>query len=282
MSSDIKKPSGLRSLTTTSTANATPATSAGALRGLFGAGSVSSAGRSGIAAAPSKSATSLAMRDVAGVGGQASGRMIFAIDATASRSGAWDVAQQTTANMFDEISKLNLGKLSVRVLVFRGSSGPKDVVGDTPWHTNAKKLQEGMKGIGCVGGSTQFVDTFKRVLNEKHQEGDTLIMIGDSFEEDHEEIVKLAHKLKKQKSRVFAFHEGYDPDAEAVFKEVAEITGGAFAKFTADSNLSAFMKAAAAYAAGGDKGLARLASAGSKEAGLLQTQLRLSGPGGGK
>ena len=281
MSDDIKKPSGLRNLTTTSTANASVATGAGALRGLFGAGSLSSARTSGLAA-PSKAATSLAMRDAAGVQGAASGRLIFVIDATGSRAEAWDVAQKTTANMFDDISKLNLGKLAIRVLVFRGSSDPQDVVADTPWHTDAKKLQAGMKEIGCMGGSTQFVGSFKRILTEKAQDSDTIIMIGDSFEEEVKDVLKQADKFKAQKSRVFAFHEGYDPHAESVFKDIAERTGGAFAKFDANSNLSALMKAAAAFAAGGEKGLSRLASAGSKEAGLLQSQLRLSGPGGRK
>ena len=47
------------------------------------------------------------------------------------------------------------------------------------------------------------------------------------------------------------FHEGADPVAARAFREIARLTGGAYARFDANapSSLAALLRAAAAYAA---------------------------------
>ena len=73
--------------------------------------------------------------------------------------------------------------------------------------------------------------------------------------------------------KVFIFQEGRDPAVESGFREIARLSGGAYARFdvNAAGQLSALLRAAAAYAAGGLKALAKAEGAGGR---LLLTQLR--------
>ena len=52
----------------------------------------------------------------------ARGRLIFALDATASREPTWDMAAQLQAAMFEEAAKI--GGLDVQLVYYRGRRGP--------------------------------------------------------------------------------------------------------------------------------------------------------------
>ena len=67
------------------------------------------------------------------------------------------------------------------------------------------------------------------------------------------------------------FQEGRDPVVERGFREIARLTGGAYARFdtSAAAELGELLRAAAAYAAGGRKALAQ-----SGRGRLLLEQLR--------
>jgi hypothetical protein len=67
------------------------------------------------------------------------------------------------------------------------------------------------------------------------------------------------------------FQEGSDPAAEAAYREIARLTGGAWCRFDAGSaaQLRELLRAAAAYAAGGRDALKRLAKNASGAAALL-------------
>ena len=79
------------------------------------------------------------------------------------------------------------------------------------------------------------------------------------------------------------FHEGGDPVAEKAFREIARLTGGAYARFDASApgQLAGLLRAAATYAAGGRsalRGLAGPAKAGraaSARADEVRLQLTL-------
>jgi hypothetical protein len=68
------------------------------------------------------------------------------------------------------------------------------------------------------------------------------------------------------------FQEGHDPAAEAAFREIARLTGGAWCRFDAGSaaQLRDLLRAAAAYAAGGRDALTRLARGAPRAAALLE------------
>ena len=77
--------------------------------------------------------------------------------------------------------------------------------------------------------------------------------------------------------KAFMFHEGADPAAATAFREIARLTGGAYAAFdqSAPERLASLLSAAAAYAAGGARALEALAKETRGEAArLLLTQMR--------
>ena len=77
--------------------------------------------------------------------------------------------------------------------------------------------------------------------------------------------------------KAFMFHEGADPAAAGAFREIARLTGGAYAAFdqSAAQRLASLLAAAAAYAAGGSRALEAMAlEPKGDEARLLLTQMR--------
>jgi hypothetical protein len=62
---------------------------------------------------------------------------------------------------------------------------------------------------------------------------------------------------------VFCFQEGHNPIAQNAFRQVAKLSGGAWAPFDAASagTLRDLLRAVAVYAAGGRQALTRLTSA---------------------
>jgi hypothetical protein len=98
-----------------------------------------------------------------------------------------------------------------------------------------------------------------------------LIYVGDAMEEPIDDLCGLAGELGLLGVKAFMFHEGNDPDAARAFRELARLTGGAYAHFDigAPQALSELLRAAAAYAASGVEGLSRLAPHNEQARGLL-------------
>jgi hypothetical protein len=73
-------------------------------------------------------------------------------------------------------------------------------------------------------------------------------------------------------TRAFVFQEGRDAAVERGFREIARLTGGAYARFDANAagQLRELLRAVAAFAAGGVKALANQSGSGR----LLLEQLR--------
>jgi hypothetical protein len=91
------------------------------------------------------------------------------------------------------------------------------------------------------------------------------------MEESPLRLTSVAGELALRGVKAFMFQEGDDPAARRVFSEIARLTGGAYAAFDASApeRLGALLGAAAAYAAGGDAALERLALADGAAHGLL-------------
>jgi len=101
-----------------------------------------------------------------------------------------------------------------------------------------------------------------------------LVYVGDAMEEPLDDLCALAGELGLLGVKAFMFHEGHDPVAENAFREIARLTGGAYARFDASApgSLAGLLKAAAAYASGGASALRRLAAA-SPEAERVVAQI---------
>lgn len=204
--------------------------------------------------------------------GSSRGRLIFALDATMSRQPTWDLAIRLQGRMFD--STAALGGLDVQLVYFRGLSecrASRFVSGGTG-------LASVMSRISVAGGNTQI----GRVLTHARDEArrgrvGALIFVGDSLEERIDPLCGTAGELGLIGLKAFMFQEGRDRTAERGFREIARLTGGAYAPFDASApeRLAELLAAAAAYAAGGWTALqAQSRGTAGDGAQMLLSQLR--------
>lgn len=199
-------------------------------------------------------------------GNGASGRLIFALDATLSRQPTWDMACALQADMFKEAG--SVGKLSMRLIYYRGFNECRA----TGWITDTAKLARLMGSIQCVGGHTQIGKVLSDARREASASGvRALVFVGDAMEENIDELCATAGELGLLKVPCFMFQEGHDTAAEHAFREIARLTGGAWCRFDPGSaaQLRELLRAAAAYAAGGREALKRLAAASQGATHLL-------------
>ncbi len=181
------------------------------------------------------------------------GRLIFAMDATASREPAWDQACHIQAEMFNETSRL--GGLDIQLCWFRGYKE----FHASPWTTDSHGLLKIMTSVTCQAGHTQIGMVLQHALLEtRASKVNALVIVGDCMEEDHGGLLHLAGQLGLLGLPVFVFQEGDDPIAAHVFREIARLSGGAWCAFDAASprQLRDLLGAVAVYAAGGRKALA--------------------------
>jgi hypothetical protein len=198
------------------------------------------------------------------------GRLIFALDATMSRQPTWDLAQSLQAKMFEAAA--SLGGLDVQLVYFRGLNECRA----SNFVSGGRGLRDLMSRIHVRGGETQIRRVLAHARNEARQaKVGALIFIGDAMEENPDTLASLAGELALLGVKAFMFQEGQDPAARRTFGEIARLTGGAYSAFDAGASdrLAALLRAAAAYAAGGQAALAREAAA-DPAARLLLSQMR--------
>jgi len=184
-------------------------------------------------------------------GGQR-GRLIFAMDATASREPTWDQACAIQATMFSETA--NLGGLSVQLCHFGGFLDFEA----SPWCNQAQELLGRMTRVSCSAGLTQIGRVLEHALEERKQgKVDALVLVGDAMEEEPERLADLAGQLGLLGLPVFVFQEGRDPQAEQTLRAIASLSGGAWCPFDAHSPevLRDLLSAVAIFAAGGRRAL---------------------------
>jgi hypothetical protein len=180
------------------------------------------------------------------------GRLVFAMDATASRGPTWDRACQLQGEMFEATSAL--GGLEVQLVFYRGFNECKA----SKWLASAAQLHRAMRAVSCVGGQTQIARILGHAITAARAgQVNALVFVGDAMEESLDALVGLAGELALLGVPAFVFHEGGDPVAGRAFKEIARVTRGAYCPFDAASaeQLRALLGAVAAYAAGGRRAL---------------------------
>ena len=180
------------------------------------------------------------------------GRLIFAMDATASREPTWDQACQLQGEMFSTTAAL--GGLDIQLVYYRGF-GEFDA---SPWLSSADTLLQRMTSVSCRGGHTQIGKVLQQAISQtKEQKVQALVFVGDCMEEDADHLCHLAGQLGVLGVPVFLFHEGDEPIAARTFREIARLTRGAYCAFDAGSaaQLRDLLSAVAVYAAGGRKAL---------------------------
>jgi hypothetical protein len=192
--------------------------------------------------------------------GAGSGRLIFALDATASRSPTWSLARELTAGMIGETA--SIGRLDLQLVYFRGGNEGQAECVASQWTSDATRLTAIMAKVACRSGYTQIA----RILRHAHKETletkvGAVVYIGDMCEpqggDDLDKLAAPAMALGRLRTPVFAFQEGREPDAETAFRKLAEWSGGAYGRFElgAGKRLGELLKAAAIYAVGGVQAL---------------------------
>ncbi|HUC64529.1 MAG TPA: VWA domain-containing protein [Stellaceae bacterium] len=176
------------------------------------------------------------------------GRLIFSLDATASREATWDHACRLQGEMFEAAAAL--GGLDVQLVFYRGFHECKA----SRWLGTAADLHRAMRRVSCVGGETQIGRVLAHALREARAEKvNALVFVGDAMEEKLDELSHLAGELGLLGVPIFVFHEGGDETAGSAFRQIARLSGGAYGRFDAASaqQLRQLLGAVAAYAAGG-------------------------------
>jgi hypothetical protein len=191
-------------------------------------------------------------------------RLVFCVDATASREPTWDMAAGLTAQMFEAVAG---GNLDVQLVYYRGY---RECVASR-WLSDAPSLIAAMKRVRCESGHTQIGRVLDHVRKENSREKvAAAVLISDACEEDAGDLFRRATELGVP---IFTFQEGTSKEARRIYEEIARLTGGAYCEFNAGAaaRLADLLKAVAAYATGGVRALADQNTAAAR---LLLTQMK--------
>ncbi|HET7716279.1 MAG TPA: VWA domain-containing protein [Bauldia sp.] len=205
---------------------------------------------------------------VLGAPGEGRGRLIFALDATMSRQPTWDTACRLQAEMFEEAGKV--GGLEIQLVYYRGYGECRA----SRWVSDTRALRDLMTGIDVRGGQTQIGKVLSHARREaRERKVAAMVFVGDALEEPIDPLAAKAGELGLLGVRMFVFQEGRDAKVEAAFRELARLTGGAYARFdtNAAGQLAQLLRAAAVYAAGGLRALEKRGGASDR---LLLAQMR--------
>jgi hypothetical protein len=199
------------------------------------------------------------------------GRLIFALDATASREPSWERACRIQGEMFEATA--GLGGLEIQLVFYRGFAECKA----SRWMTAAAELHRAMRSVFCAGGETQIERVLAHAVTETgRRRVNALVFVGDAMEENVDRLCGLAGQLGLLGVPIFVFHEGGDRIAGAAFRQMAKLSRGAYLSFDLASadRLKELLGAVAVYAAGGYRALAAYGEKRSGAVLRLTSQLR--------
>lgn len=153
------------------------------------------------------------------------GRLIFAVDATASREHAWRVARDLQAQMFREAGAI--GILSLQLVYFQAA-----ICRASKWTSSGEQLAQWMNTVECAAGVTQIERVLRHALRE-HGKAPVqgLTFIGDAQEENLDVLAGLADELGAANVPLHMFQEGSDVTVRNAFRLLALKTGGAYFAF---------------------------------------------------
>jgi len=203
--------------------------------------------------------------------GTGAGRLLFVLDATASREQTWDQATQLQSEMF--LAARGQGGLQVQLTYFRGFAE----FYKTAWCSDSTALLGLMTGIQCRAGTTQIERALRHALAEnKAQRIHCVVYIGDAMEENADVLCQLAGQLGLLNVPIFVFQEGGDGRAREAFQTMAKLSSGAWSPFDSASaaQLRELLRAVAVYASGGRQALELFSRTASPAVQRLTQQMR--------
>jgi hypothetical protein len=185
------------------------------------------------------------------------GRLLFGLDATASRAATWAIARDLQADMFREAAPI--GRLDMQLVFYRGTECRK-----SKWVESGEYLAQRMGDIECVAGVTQIGRVLEHAIRETEQaQVQAVVFIGDAMEEEIKELAAMAGKLGKLGVPIFLFQEGRDSAVRKAFRLLALKSGGAYFEFNPNASraidqLSERLNAVARLAVGDVEALQRI------------------------
>ena len=185
---------------------------------------------------------------------QVKGRLIFAIDATMSRQPTWDRAAEIQTGDVRR-RRRRWADSAFNSFIFAASANSKQVNGQHRRRLCARAMQR----VTCCSGVRRNCTACWLMRSPRRgvQRSAHSSMSAIAFEENADAVAKEAAQLALLGVPAFMFHEGHDASAEAVFREIARLTHGVYARFDAGSarQLRELLTAAAVYATGGSLAL---------------------------
>ncbi|MBC10050.1 MAG: hypothetical protein CMQ39_07790 [Gammaproteobacteria bacterium] len=183
---------------------------------------------------------------------EVAGRLVFGMDATASRERTWDNACQIQNKMFSATD--DIGGINVQLCYYRGFNQFQH----SSWFSAGQELIKEMAKVTCLGGHTQIAKIFEHALEEhRTQKIKALVFVGDALEENADALCHLAGKFGVFNVPIFMFQEGGDRFVMSAFKQIALLSGGAYAPFNSGSvkELQNLLSSVAVFVAGGHEAL---------------------------
>jgi len=193
-------------------------------------------------------------------------RLVFAIDATASREEAWDAAKKITDTLFCAVPDA----LDVALAVHGGS----EVHTFTEFCADYKSLRAMAGRVHCQMGLTQLNEIMRQTIS--HERVKVLVYIGDVYEEDVNVAVELAETLKIKGCRIVILHDGHEGSSDhRAFQAIAKAGNGCVLPFNSNAikDMRASIEAIAILASGGTK-LLETKSKTSQAAALLLSHIK--------
>jgi len=184
---------------------------------------------------------------------QSRGRLIFALDATASRQPTWDTACKLQAEMFQVAA--TVGSLDLQLVYYRGLNECRA----SRWISDSAQLAKIMSSIMCRAGQTQIEKVLSHASKEtKLLKVSALVFVGDALEESPDTVLSAASALGRLGVPAFMFQEDHNRLVEQTFQDIARLTHGAYCRFDpgAARQLAELLRAVAVFAAGGMPALA--------------------------
>jgi len=183
-------------------------------------------------------------------------RLVFGVDATASREPTWASAKSITDRMFEAIP----GALDVALAVH----GAGQVHTFTEFSADVDQFRRQASAVRCQAGNTQLCELMQRTLDA----GGVRVMsyVGDAFEESRAEAYALADRFRLRGIKAVLLADAADEATLEVFREIADRTGGAVLDFRATELglMGDLLAAVATLAIGGRKLLSTKTTPGAR------------------
>jgi hypothetical protein len=145
------------------------------------------------------------IKQLASTGTGTRGRLIFALDATASREATWDTACKLQAEMFQAAA--TVGSLDLQLVFYRGLGECRA----SHWISDSAQLAKIMSQIMCRAGETQIEKVLSHASKEtKLLKVSALVLVGDALEESPDIVLSAASALGRLGVPAFMFR---TPDA---------------------------------------------------------------------